>query len=145
MKKSGRIDSDLVTLNSFTTIVQPLPVLFIHYIVSYKYQVYQMSPINLWENVCDHLSKKKVSKVMEWSNEHILKYVKYDQKLECPLKEGNLSISFNNISINEEFPFIPIVPRGRYRVELTFTESNKSLVIARAQAYFAISNNNRAE
>lgn len=116
MKKSGRIGNDLVTLNVLATFVKPLSALYIHYMVFYKYRVYKISPIDFWENLCDFLNKKKRSLLMEWSMGRIFDYVKYDHKLECPLKEGNLLINFNNISINEKFPFIPIVPQGKYRL-----------------------------
>lgn len=110
--------------------------------VFYKYRVYKIFPINIWEDICDWFRlKRKRSLLMQWSTGQIFEYVKYDRKLECPLMPGNLSINFNNVSINEKFPFIPIVPSGRYRIEFTFTEKDKNVIIARSQAFFSISSN----
>lgn len=75
---------------------------------------------------------------MDWTLGRALKYVSYDGNLTCPMK-GNLTVSFKNISLNEHFPMVPLLPSGEYRIETSFTEADRNIIIAKSQFLIAIS------
>lgn len=139
MKKAARIGSDRMTLDVQTTIVQPLPSIQVHFVVFYKYQVFKLFPINLWDDICVWINKKKHSFLVDIGMARILEFVQYDHKLECPFEPGKLTVSFKNMSINERLPLVPLVPSGRYRIEFTLTEPNRNAVIVRIQVFLTVS------
>lgn len=139
MKKAGRIGSDRMMLNVQTTIVQPLSAMHVHFMVFYKYQVFKIFPINLWDDICIWLNKKKHSFLVEIGMARILEFVKYDHRLECPFEPGNLSVSFKNISINEKLPLVPLVPSGKFKMDFTLTEPDRNAVIVRIQIFLTVS------
>lgn len=140
MRNTGRIGSDRVSFLFNATATKPITDLHVHVSVYYKYHVYKLFPVKLDENLCYWLNNQKGSFFMEWTLARALKYVKYDGELKCPIK-GNLSISFSNVLLNKEFPLVPLVPSGKYRVDNIFTEASSNTVIASTQFFIEVSDN----
>lgn len=138
MKHVDRIGSDRISFHMEANIIEPIKEMHVHFTGYKKYQVYKMYPVDVWEDVCAWLDEKKRSFFMEWTLKRIWKYIHYNGDLKCPLK-GNLTINFQNVSLNEQFPMIPLLPSGRYRTDNTFIDGNHNTTIAFAQFYFAIS------
>lgn len=139
MKNVGRIGTNRVSFLFNTTIVR-LNIMQIHIVAYYKYQVFKRFPVDIWEDICAWFNTRKGSFFMDWSFKPALKYLKYDGELKCPLK-GDFLVSYNNISYNKEFPLIPLVPSGQYRLDSTLTEANRSIIIGFAQLYITVSDN----
>lgn len=130
---SGRNGSDRVDVSVHTTIIKPLPELYLHVVVYYKYQEYTKLPIQVWDDACAFLSNKKQSFAMEMIYS-VQPFIKYNGQLRCPLK-GNLSIDVNNISLNKQFPLIPLLPTGHYLTTVKFFEGDRNTLIGRTKAY----------
>lgn len=65
VKNSTQNRSDLIDISFHTTIVKPLPEIYLHIVLCYKYQVYKKFPIDLFDDVCAWLNGKKQSFAME--------------------------------------------------------------------------------
>lgn len=113
MKKTGHIGTDRVSFLAKITGLQPIPELQVHLVVYREHQTYRKYAVDIWEDICEWLNKKKRSFWMDWTFGRAIKYIKYDGgEWKCPIKEGNLTINYKNISLNEESPLIPLVPSG---------------------------------
>lgn len=77
---------------------------------------------------------------MDWTLGKALCYVEHDGPIKCPMKKGFL-LSFNNLSLNKNFPVVPLLPSGQYRIDVTFTEAKRNNIYASWQLYFEISDN----
>lgn len=97
--------------------------------------VYHKFPIDLWENLCDYLDDRSAkSYLLNWTVGRILKYSNMNHS--CPYV-GLLYAKNDNISI-ANFPFEPLIPSGRYRVDGAFTEADR-VPQAEFQIYFSVS------
>lgn len=141
MKKAGSIGTDRLDMIFKTIVVKPLRGLNVHVEMFYRYLVYKKFPIDIWEDICADFSGKKSSNYMNLFFKRFFNAIKYDGgKLECPIY-GNVSATLRNISLNEYFPSIPILPSGRYRADFTFTEGRRNSILVYTQLFFAISDN----
>lgn len=77
---------------------------------------------------------------MEWVMGKTIKYMKCDGPLKCPLK-GNLLININNFVLNKNFPLVPLIPSGQYRIDFAFTEASRNNIYVTVQLYIEISDN----
>lgn len=96
-------------------------------------------PINFFEDICGWLGGTKRSYLMEWTLARSMKAVVYNHKMECPLKEGDFSLNYRNISLNEKFPAIPIFPSGQYILKMDVLDGQSNISLVKATYYFAIS------
>lgn len=111
----------------------------VHFQIYVKYQVYKKFPVDLYEDCCGWLDKSKKSFVLDWTLGKALEFVHPDgNKMRCPLN-GTYTLSFKNISINERFPMIPLIPAGQYMSDNTFLETGTNTVIFSAKIFFGIS------
>lgn len=136
VKGSGQNNSDRINVSFQSTIVKPMSKLYIHVVVYYKYQTYKKFPIDLWEEACGFLDGKQQSYTMEIF-QRIEQYIKYNRKLRCPLI-GNLTIEFNNLSLNKQFPLLPILPTGHYLFQMTYIEEDRFTVIINTKSFMEI-------
>lgn len=117
MKRISRIGSDrinfLVELHTF----EPITQIRFHSALYFKHQTYRKIPIELSEDICDWLNRKKRSSLLDATLLLILKFIQYDHKLECPLEPGNMSMKAYNVSLNEQFSMIPLIPSSQYRMD----------------------------
>lgn len=139
MKRISRIGTDRVNLKFEIVVLQPIT--RVHYQVSFhvKSQVYRKLPIEFSNDMCDWLNGKGRSKLLDTSMGRVMKFIEYDHKLECPFKEGNFSLNIYNVSLNEQFPFIPILPSGQYRVDTILSAGHRNDVVVKFQFFMAIS------
>lgn len=143
LKKVGRIGNDRISAVTRFRITEPITEAFLHMRAFYKYQAYQpykKFPVDIWEDLCGWLNGTKNSFYLNWTLEPAKKFITYDGEMKCPLI-GNLDMKFENISLNSRFPLTQIVPSGRYRVEVNFTEGDRSTIISGKRYYFSISDN----
>lgn len=63
--------------------------------------------------------------------------MKYDGQMRCPLK-GNLSIEVSKISLNKQFPLLPLLPSGQYLNDIKFFEGDHSTLIGNTKSYMQI-------
>lgn len=75
---------------------------------------------------------------MDWVFSPVLKYIKSDAELKCPYK-GHFLVSFDNVSVNEHFPLIPLVPSGQYRIDVTFTEGDRRTTYSSTRTFAEVS------
>lgn len=141
MKKISRIGTDRANVSLEFIILKPLIGIQFHVTIFFKKQVYRKLPFEYSGDVCNYWNKKVPSPVLDWTMGRVMRMnlVEYDHKLECPLKEGNLSIKMNNISMNEKFPLVPLLPSGQYRVDTVAWEGQRHAVFLRSRYYLAIS------
>lgn len=140
MKRSARIGSEQINFILQITFTKPITELYVHSQVFFKYQTFKKFPVDLWEDVCGWFNGTRKSHIMDRTIKPVLKYVKYDWPLKCPLREGNFSMNYYNISISEQFAF-PLVPSGHYLLDTKFTEGDRKTTILKSQTYITISDN----
>lgn len=109
---------------------------WVHGVFYYKFNgiTYQKYPIDLWESFCGWMEGKSKSYVLDWTVGRILKYTNVNHT--CPYV-GLVIMKVDNISI-DNFPFEPLVPSGRYRVDLDIAESDR-IPYGGAKLYFSVS------
>lgn len=90
------------------------------------------------EDLCTWFDGSRRSYLMDWSFKRIEKFVQHDRPLKCPLR-GNIAIKVSNVSLNEYFPAVPLLPSGRYRMEANFTGKNRNTLISGGRLFSAIS------
>lgn len=138
MRKADQKGIDNIDISVHVTILEPLAKLRLQMAVFYKHEeIYKKFPIDLNDDVCAWLIGKKQSFAMELILKDAEQYVKYNGQLRCPLK-GNLSIEFNNVSLNKHFPHLPFIPIGHYIFQSIFMEGDRRNVIAATKTYMEI-------
>lgn len=119
-------------------LTRPVHDAWIHGTWYYKFNglTYNRFPIDLWENLCDWLSGKSKSYLLDWTIGRAINYSNMNHS--CPY-HGYVFLKVDNMSVNN-FPFEPetLIPSGRYRVDLDFTEGNR-VPIGNAKLYFSVS------
>lgn len=138
MKRAGRIGTDRINATLHFVMLQPLSEFHYHVMIYFKYQTYRRLPINISDDVCNLFKGRKRSNFLDMTMGRALKFIHYDHKLECPL-HGDFTIQMTNISLNEEFPAIPLLPSGHYRVSIIFSEGPRKLDFLKAHFYLGIS------
>lgn len=101
---------------------------------SYTYQKYA---IDLWENMCDWLAKKTKSYSLDWTIGRVRRQRYTNINHPWPY-EGVVYVKIDNISI-QQFPIEPLLPSGRYRMDIDITEANRKTTIFVSQVFFSIS------
>lgn len=139
MKRADRIGTDRMSFFLEVKIHKPVTELMVHFVVYKREVLYQKYAVDVWQNICDWLGTKKRSFFMDWTLGRIMKYIKYDGKYECPLLAGSLTVRYTNLSLNEHFPLVPLLPSGRYRFDATITEGNRSIIFAHTEYYITLS------
>lgn len=110
--------------------------MWVHGAPYYRYNTYQRTANELWENLCGWFDGSTKSYIMDWSVGRMLKYTNFNHT--CPYLPGKVFFKVDNISV-DAFPLPPIMPAGRYRVDITLTENNRTKVLGSAKFYFSIS------
>lgn len=110
--------------------------MWVHTVFYYKYAyTYQKYAIDLWENMCDWLGKKTKSYLLDWTIGRAQRYTNINHS--CPY-EGVVYLKADNISI-KQFPIEPLLPSGRYRMDINITEGNRKTSIFVGKVFFSIS------
>lgn len=138
--KNSRNRSDQIDISIHTSILKPLPEIYLHVVLYFKYQTYKKFPIDLWDDACawwENGNGKKESFAMEVIMATLQKHIKYNGQLRCPLK-GNLSVDVKDVVINKVIPPLPLVPTGHYLSSIKFFEGDRSTLIAHTKTYMQI-------
>lgn len=116
---------------------QPLHTGWIHFDLYYKYKTYNKFLIDFWENFCGFWDGKGGSPLSALAYENILRAGhKLNFKLQCPLS-GTLMVINERLNMSEQV--FPLVPAGRYRLDLTYALKKNEQAYLLAQFYFRIS------
>lgn len=113
---------------------RPVREAYVHTVTYYKYNTYQKYPIDLREDICGWLNGKSKSYLLDWTVKRVMNYTNLHP---CPL-DGEISIKVNNISL-DKFPFEPLLPSGRYRLDINVTEGNENNVIFMIKIFLSVS------
>lgn len=118
---------------------KPLDDVWVHSVFYHKFNgiSFQKFPIDLLENVCNWISGKGKSYVMNWSLSKIIQYSNVNHA--CPWVDLHFkvdNISAKAFTFDESF-----LPSGQYRVDNDFTEteSRTSTAFMSASLYFSVS------
>lgn len=137
MKTADRIGTRRLAMHFDATFHQPLNVINVHTVFYFRYFTYKKFPIDLWEELCSWRNGTKRSYILDWTLGKSLQFVKHDGDLLCPLF-GNYSLNIDSIS-QDYFAIPPMVPSGRYRMDLNVTEADRNNVIVASKLFFAVS------
>lgn len=115
---------------------KPRSDIWFHGSLNYKFNglTYQKFPINLWENICDWMSGKQKAYILDWTLGRLTKYSNLNHS--CPFN-GYYFIRVNNMSM-DSFIVEPLLPSGRYRLDLVATEGDR-VPLTDMKLYFSIS------
>lgn len=122
-------------IDSWLNISKSLDDVWIHAVPYYRYNTYQRIANELWEQPCEWFSGQSKSYVLDWTIGRMLRYTNFNHT--CPYF-GRVYFKVDNISI-DSFPLPPIMPAGRYRVDIDVVGSNRKNVLASAKFYSSIS------
>lgn len=114
---------------------RPLHDIWIHSVTFYKYNTYTKYPIDLWENMCTWLSGRGRSYLLQWSLAKIQKFTNLGHA--CPY-QGLIYLKVKNFSIHT-LPFEPLIPSGRYRLDINVTDGSRKLTVFMGKLFFSVS------
>lgn len=86
------------------------------------------------------VSKKK-SHILDWAVKKVQNFTDFNHP--CPI-EGNVFVKTNNISL-DNFVMEPLLPSGRYRLDVNFTEGNKARTVMFMAKMFVSVSDHRVE
>lgn len=87
-----------------------------HGVLYYRYNTYQKYAIDLWEDLCGFLNDK--AHFMMWIMSRLQHFSNLNHT--CPYT-GTVILKANNISV-DKFRIEPLLPAGRYRLDLNLTK-----------------------
>lgn len=114
---------------------KPLHKLWTHVVFYYKYNTYQKYAIDLWENFCDWFTHKSKNWMLEWTLARLFNFTNINHP--CPYN-GTVYIKVKNISVSQ-IPFEPLIPSGRYRMDINITNENRQIPIFVGKLFFSVS------
>ncbi|XP_031629656.1 uncharacterized protein LOC116344937, partial [Contarinia nasturtii] len=120
------------------TLGRPVKELWIHGVFFFKYNQYQKFPIDLNENLCGWLSGKSKSYLLDWSLKDLMAHTNLNHP--CPYV-GDAYVKVDNFSIKELLKFDMLLPAGRFRVDINFTEGHNKPTLLGTRTFFSISDN----
>lgn len=120
-------------------ITKPMTGAYMHLVAYYKYNTYRRIAVNHWEDGCGWLNGTAKSFFLDWTLKRVQNYIGADTNINhpCPY-EGYTYLKINNISV-DHFPLEPLMPSGRYRLDINITESDKKTSIFSAKLYMSVS------
>ncbi len=124
-------------INGHWNITQPTDDVWLHGVLNYKFNglVYQKFPIDLWEDVCAWLNGKRKAYILDWTFGRILNFTNIGT---CPFF-GYYYVRASNVSM-EDFVVEPLLPSGRYRLDLQFMHRMHDLIpFVKFEIYFSVS------
>lgn len=109
----------------------------VHIEMYYRYATYHKFMIDIWEDFCAYLECLEPSKarVLNVIHKNIRNYTNVIHA--CPYK-GIIYVKADRYPFNT-FLFDTLLPSGRYRIDLNFTNGFKKETFFFAQIYFSIS------
>lgn len=116
-------------------LTRPLRRAWLHAVAYYRYTNYQKYALDLWEDLCGWLDGKKKSYILDWTVKRVQDYTNVNHP--CPI-EGHVFVKTDNISL-DKFTTEPLLPSGRYRLDVNFTEGKKGNVLLMAKMFVSVS------
>lgn len=113
----------------------PVKSAFMHTVLYYRYNTYKKYAWDLWEDFCGYLDGSKKSYFLDFTLKRVLNFTNVNRP--CPF-EGDVFVKINNISL-EKLPFEPLLPAGRYRLDINFTDSSKKHIIFTSKLFGSVS------
>lgn len=117
-------------------LTEPINDVWLH-VVSYQMvkTTYEKFAVDIWGSLCDWMSKKSKSYILDWSLGLILQFTNINHP--CPY-DGVFFVNISNISV-EYFHLEPFIPSGRYRMDINLTEGKQKNVFFISHLYFNLS------
>lgn len=110
---------------------------WVHFVMYYKYTTYSRFLINIWEDFCGFWSGSGGSPLCALAMENVMRIgVNFSFKLQCPLT-GKLMITHNRLNMSKAV--MPLVPAGRYHLDISYAEKKGGPAYLTVQYYFTIS------
>lgn len=122
----------------WANITKPMSDGWVHIVGYYKFNTisYQRFGAELWVDPCAWLrGKSKHSFVFDWTIGRVLQYSNLNHP--CPY-EGHIYVKFNNLSTSN-FPVEPLIPSGKYRIDVNVTNPTRKTVFATGSIYLSVS------
>lgn len=113
-----RVSHDNLKIDIEGNLSRPLHKIKTHTVFYYKYNTYQKFAIDLREDMCKWLAKKDKSYLLDWTLKKVQQYSNVNHP--CPYNE-TIYVKNNNLSISN-IPFEPLLPSGRYRIDINLTD-----------------------
>lgn len=135
------IDRNNLKFNIRFTFTKPVHQFWVHSVLYYKFNglVYQKFPIDLWEDFCEwnaaRLAGKFSSHILNWTFGKLINHTNLNHT--CPLL-GSYFMTVSNISI-DAFVVEPLLPSGRYRLDMDYSEGYHAKKFHTTQVYFSVS------
>lgn len=109
---------------------------YMHGLIYYSRDLitFQKLPANIWENICAWLAGKKSSWLLDNAFSQALPYSNINHS--CPYV-GRVFAKVDNFSF-DKVEMEPLVPHGRYRLEINLTEGYRGRVLGTTKTHFRI-------
>lgn len=130
------IAPNVYKMNGTVVLREPLDNIWVHFKAFYRYARYQKFADHR-EDLCaffKHLNRAPILKVVY--DAFLLNKVQLNFKLQCPLKE---TLRIIHPRANMSHFFVPLVPAGRYRIDINITQGKIGIQIISEQLFFKIS------
>ena len=118
-------------------LIQEIREISVHFELYYRFATYRKFMIDIWEDMCGYLESHDSAKVrvmnLIFKNIHNLTNVHHA----CPYN-GTVFIRSERYSF-ENFAFEPLLPSGRYRIDLNYTNDKRELSYVSVQTFVSVS------
>lgn len=123
--------------NMTLILTRPLREGWVHFDMYYKYTTYNRFLINLWEDFCGFWRGSGGSPLSSLALENAMRIgVNFSFKLQCPLT-GKIMMTHNGLNMSKAV--LPLVPAGRYRLDIAYAEKKGGPAFIAVQYFFSIS------
>lgn len=133
-------DIHIVARNTFAINISnnlrhPIDNVQLHVVLYYRYNRYQKYLIDRWEDICGYFSGKVPSPILDI----ILKNTKQFSNVNhtCPYS-GSMTFAAKQFKM-DNFIIEPLLPAGKFRADVSFTEGAKRNTVSHIKVFFSIS------
>lgn len=132
------IAHNVYRINATAILLRRCDTMWAHIILYYRYATYQKFLIDLWEDVCGFLDGVVTGPLTKIGMDNLKTLdVELNFPKKCPLRPGQLSIVHR--SLNYSNVVIPLLPAGRYRLDIFMSAKRNGSIQGQTQTYFSIS------
>lgn len=114
---------------------KPVNSIWAHSVMYYKYNYYTKFPVDVWEDFCGFLNGKTHPILLEMMLSRLIKHVNVNHS--CT-NSKDIFATFDNVPWSL-FTFEPLIPSGRFRLDVNLTEGNRGDPLAELKIYFSVS------
>lgn len=131
------VASNILKINVTAILNQTVNEMWGHAVLYKKYLIYQKYLVDVREDVCEFFELDNGSPVAKVMVNNILRILPTKISLRCPFHPGTMAVCNDRFNFSEMF--FPLMPAGRYRLEITMTKKNPAHKYVIVKLYFAIS------